>query len=346
MKQPIFIFITIFLSLISVGVYAQDKTQAYYAQHEREILPDAQTAFSEGNYERAAQLCRWHYIIVGDHAADSLRDLAESCQELLEEMNSLILQNENETALEKALALLALNPEDSDAKQLLLAAESVVSETVEEEIEITPDSVSEEDLPAFVVEPIVVPESERPKQVTVEVEEVPQRISQTLIQPTDKVATSYKTKFGVKAAVSLLDLNPDFLIAYGGSLGLYDIGGSRLGAEVGVLISPTIPNITSFYELDAGITLRITDWIYTKIITGVFKCKLDDSSTKGMCGGVDASFALTKHFFIEVGGKYYPSISVVKYESATTAGLTYEIPYVINPISGGLSPNIGIGFLF
>ena len=77
----IFILAAFVLSFISTAAYAQDKTQAYYAQHEREILPDAQTAFREGNYERAVQLCRWHYIIVGDRAADSLRDKAEICQE-------------------------------------------------------------------------------------------------------------------------------------------------------------------------------------------------------------------------------------------------------------------------
>ena len=46
--------------LISPALLAQDKTQTYYNTHEREILPDAQAAFRNGDYERTLELCKWH----------------------------------------------------------------------------------------------------------------------------------------------------------------------------------------------------------------------------------------------------------------------------------------------
>lgn len=65
-----------FLATITTSVFAKSKSQAYYNSHEAEILPDAQVAFREGKYERAVELCRWHYVIVGDEKADTLREMA------------------------------------------------------------------------------------------------------------------------------------------------------------------------------------------------------------------------------------------------------------------------------
>lgn len=67
---------------VSVQSIAQEKTQAYYNSHETEILPDARAAFREGNYDRVVELCRWHYIIVGDTGADALQERAARCAEL------------------------------------------------------------------------------------------------------------------------------------------------------------------------------------------------------------------------------------------------------------------------
>ena len=64
------ISVVVFLGLLCQGVWAQNKTQAYYNSHEREILPDARAAFKSGNYARTTELCRWHYIIVGDRASE------------------------------------------------------------------------------------------------------------------------------------------------------------------------------------------------------------------------------------------------------------------------------------
>ena len=70
--------ILLFVLLSSVS-FAQEKTQSYYNTHESEILPDAKAAFQRGEYERTIELCKWHYIILGDHKADNLRQQAEKC---------------------------------------------------------------------------------------------------------------------------------------------------------------------------------------------------------------------------------------------------------------------------
>ena len=352
MKAHIIIFITFLFSFFTVAVYAQDKTQAYYAQHEREILPDAQTAFSVGNYERAAQLCRWHYIIVGDRAADSLRDKAENCQNLLEEIKDLTLQGKSEAALEKALVLLELNPEDSVAKELFLTAESAVSESFDEEIQSVPEPepVTTEESRVYTVEPIMIPEPEpEPAPALSETYEAPQYIPQKPIKSDNRKNTD-KTKFGIKAGVSILDFkNVSQSLTYGGSVGLYDIVGTRFGFELGALFSPDLSGISSFIEVDASIAVRAMDWLYPKVTGGFFSCKSkagNSPATNGMCGGAGLSFLIGNQFCIDVGAKYYPIVRVYSIESMTVLGQTLEIPSVLVAIPRGITPFLSLGFVF
>lgn len=123
MKTPIkFALMVLMLSLIGTIALAQDKSQAYYNTHEKEILPDAQAAFQNGNYERAEKLCQWHFIMVGGHRADALREKAVQCAKLAIEMKTLASYGNNGAALEKAQAILALNPDDTVARQLIAQA--------------------------------------------------------------------------------------------------------------------------------------------------------------------------------------------------------------------------------
>lgn len=108
--------------LLCVVGYAQNnKSQAYYNTHETEILPDAQTAFRNANYERAVELCRWHYIIVGDSRADALGEKSRQCAILVDEMNTLASSGKMEQAKEKAKAILRFNPDDRKAKEFMAA---------------------------------------------------------------------------------------------------------------------------------------------------------------------------------------------------------------------------------
>ena len=106
------------LLFIGLGAFAQEKSRAYYDTHESEILPDAQAAFKNGDYDRTVELCRLHYAIVGDNRADALRDIARECVKLAIEMNALASAGQRELAREKAQAILALNPDDKRAQEL------------------------------------------------------------------------------------------------------------------------------------------------------------------------------------------------------------------------------------
>ena len=313
------IFAIITLSLFSTAVYAQDKTQAYYNQHEREIYPDAQAAFLEGKYERAVLLCRWHYIIVGDNAADSLRAKAEDCQQLLDEMNSLVLQGLKETALEKARALLALNPEDIAAKTLVLETEA--------ETELEESAPVEE-------EEVVAP------PIPIAVEVPPTQIEEPVTS---------KTRFSAKAGISILDLKQAAQsCAFGGGVGAYEIMGSGFGGGLGILFSPSLSGTSSLFEFDAAITYKVSEMIYPLVSAGFFSCKskTGTSSTAGMCAGIGLSFLFGEHFCLDVVGKYYPKVSVQSAETMNVHGISTEFITVTDVISGGLAPFLSFGYVF
>lgn len=118
---------TMVLLFVSLAAFAQDKTQAYYNTHESEILPDAQAAFRDGNYDRAVELCKWHYIIVGDSRANALRVKAEQCAKLTTEMNAFVSSGQLDLSKERAQAILALNPEDKIAKAVSLPTTGVIN---------------------------------------------------------------------------------------------------------------------------------------------------------------------------------------------------------------------------
>ena len=128
------IFIPIMALLLPLCLHAQEKTLAYYNTHEDEILPDAQAAFKKGDYERTLELCRWHYIIIGDDSAYPLRDKSERCLQLTKEMNELQSAGNLKEAKQKARTILLLNPNDEAAKAILSIEEDVSSVQVEDPI--------------------------------------------------------------------------------------------------------------------------------------------------------------------------------------------------------------------
>ena len=106
------------LCLMGVVAFAQNRLKDDYRGHEAEALPDAQTAFRNGNYERTVELCKFHYIYYGDSRADDLRVKAEKCVRLTIEMEALATAGQEDLTREKALAILALNPDDKRAQEL------------------------------------------------------------------------------------------------------------------------------------------------------------------------------------------------------------------------------------
>lgn len=343
-----FFFVVVCFGLACSGAWAQNKTQAYYNSHESEILPDAQTAFKNGDYDRAVELCRWHWIIVGDHQADAIRDMAERCGQISQRMTTLKNEGKTAEAKEVAQALLAINPDDAAAKQLL--------KELEELEELEPDAPSPEpvirDTVAVSVPPVPVEEPvvENPVQ---DVDTAPSQPVAPVTPTTQPVQKSQpketsKTKFVVKAGATVLDLN-QFAMAPGGSIGMYDMGGSPVGLEAGLYFgSGLADNTASLFGMDAGLVLRIGKSIYPKAILGFFSCKSSDmgSSTKGLCGGASLTFIAGGHFCVEVGAKYYPKVKVSGTQTFSTGGASYDFPTPIEVLAGGIAPVVSLGWAF
>lgn len=105
-KGVIVFFLALFINGMVSVLWGQEKSLSYYNQHPDEILRDAQSFFKKGDYEKTISLCQYHYIIVGDSAAEDLRSKAELCERLTNEIN------------ERTERLRSANPDDPLASKL------------------------------------------------------------------------------------------------------------------------------------------------------------------------------------------------------------------------------------
>lgn len=342
----------LFLGLLSTGLFAQEKSQFYYSTHEDEIIPDATKAFQNGKYERAAELCMWHYVIVGDKAADSLRAKAERCVELSKEMADYFDAGKRKEARETAQLLLSLNPNDTAALHLLeeldKADVSVPIDTVAEVKPVVKDTIEKEKpltTENLIEEPIDIPV--RTMENETEEEPVAER---PLAPATPHKSESPHTRFVLKAGVAALNLEKiNETIAPGGSLGIYDIGGSPIGLEFGGYLCSGLSS-GSLFGIDGSLVFRISKSVYPKIGVGYFSFSGKSESgpaTHGLCAGGGLTFFLGGHFCLEFGAKYYPEIRTWGVETvSTTPGSTYEFPTVAQILSGGVAPFVSIGWAF
>ena len=346
-------FWVLFLGLLSTSLFAQEKSQYYYSTHENEIIPDATKAFQDGKYERAAELCMWHYVIVGDKKADSLRDKAERCVNLSKEMTDYFDAGKRKEARETAQMLLALNPNDTAALHLLEELDkpdvSVPIDTIAEVKPVVKDTIETEKpliTENLVEEPIDIPVR------TIEDEAKEEPVAEMPIAPvTPRESESPHTKFVLKAGVAALNLERiSEAFAPGGSFGFYDLGGSRMGLEVGGYLCSDLLSSGSLFGVDGSLVLRLSKSVYPKIGVGYFSFtgKSDSgAATHGLCAGGGLTFILGGHFALEFGAKYYPEIRTRDVESvSTTPGSTYEFPLVMTILSGGIAPFVSIGWAF
>ena len=335
------------LFLLPIMLMAQEKTQAYYNRHETEILPDARVAFQRGEYERTVELCKWHYIIVGDRAAEPLRNKAERCAQLSKEMAELQANDDLKAAKDKANAILALNPDDAAAKAVLQTKEPVseveVIEPLVETIEPAP------------VEPVPVEqEAEQKEEPVVESAQPQPVVEQTMNEPvkaTQPQQDNPRTRFVIKGGASLLDLQQlTQTIAPSGALGVYDIGGSIIGSEVGAYVCPGLSSsAVSLFGIDASLVIRAARGFYPKVGAGYFSCKStagDGNQTKGLCANAGLTFLLGQHFCFEIGAKYYPAVKIQGTERASIKGVSYDFPSSKTILPGGFCPALGIGLAF
>ena len=334
--------VVVCLGLACNGAWAQNKTQAYYNSHEGEILPDAQTAFKNGDYDRAVELCRWHWIIVGNREAESLQDMAERCGQISQRMTTLKNEGKTAEAKEVAQALLAINPDDTAAKQLL--KELADLEPADEPGPQPADTVEVAVPPVTVDEPVV----ENPVEEVVET--APYQPVTPVTPPAVKPepTATPKTTFVAKAGVTVVDLQ-QFAIAPGASLGIYNMGGSPVGLEAGFYFGSGLADHTaSLFGLDAGVAIRVGKSLYPKAMLGFFSCKSSGtgSATHGLCGGASLTILAGGHFCIEVGAKYYPKVKVSGTQTFSTGGASYDFPSPVDVLAGGIAPVVSLGWAF
>ena len=281
------LFVSVLVALAYTGAWAQNKTQAYYNSHEREILPDAREAFKNGNYDRTVELCRWHYIIVGDRAADALRDQAERCGQLSQRMASLKSEGKTAEAKMTAQTLLSINPADAAAKKLVEEIEAVEKAAERErelarqrelekerELERERERQRAAESKLVTVDTVAVEKpAEEPVKEVRDIDLDPYRpVTQTTTPVQKPKSAAPKTMFVIKAGATVVDLN-QFAIAPGGSLGVYNMGGSPVGLEAGFYVCPGLMEHTvSMVGVDAAMVLRLGNCVYPKVGVGYFSC--------------------------------------------------------------------------
>ena len=342
------------LSLIMLFVclgasYAQEKTQSYYNSHETEILPDAKLAFQNGKYERAEELCRWHYIIVGDNAADALRDMANRCAQLSADLTDFRIAGKTKEAKETAKTLLSINPNDVVAKEYLEEQETAHVDSANEEKPMDKDTV------VTATKDIVETANEEATLDSIfatSIEKTEESVS-SIPDASNPLHDSFtpRTTFVLKAGWSVLvPTNISQSTALGGSLGFYNLGGSRLGLEAGGYICPDLLSSVSLFGIDASLVLRISKSVYPRIGMGYFSYtdkKNNGATTLGLCAGGGLSFLLGGHLCLEVGTRYFPEITVHRFKTMpTSAGITYEFPSTKQLMSGGFNPFVSFGWAF
>ena len=338
-KRILLIVISLISCFFSMALYAQEKTQPYYNSHETEILPDAKKAFQAGKYERAEELCRWHYIIVGDRSADSLRDMARRCLRLSDEMKDYLMNGDLKAAKESATALLALNPDDVAAKGVLATEETPVVDTLINRSETVQEELGEQEKPEEeIIEEVEVvqPEAEEP---------VP------TIEPKPQI-TIENTKVAIKANFSVLDLSQFAqTIAPGAGVAVYDLAGSRFGAEVGAYVCQHKASDFngSVFGADVSLLFRATKGIYPKVSVGAFNYKSKTGSfnpTNVMRIGAGVSIIIARHLCLDAGVSFFPEVKINGTKKVNTSNLEYDFPDVLSVLSAGVSPMIGFGWAF
>lgn len=338
------ICIALLFGFISGSLLAQEKTLQYYNSHEKELLPDAQTSFQKGEYDRAMELCRWHYIILGDDpTANSLREKSERCDQLSKEMNASRSNGKIEEAKKIATVILSINPNDVVAKEVLSIEDPATP--IRDSVVVEPPIVSDDTEATSPAVDVVDEQRQEKKRI--------QGISSGSISAKPENSQLYepRTRFVVKAGASIVDLkHVSQTIAPGVAIGFYDLGGSPIGGELGAYICPGLAaSVASMFGVDAAIVFRAANYIYPKISVGFFSCKSanSDTPTTGMCAGGGLTYLIGGHFSLGIGVNYYPKVSVQGTEKIpTTPGISYEFPTTIQILSGGIAPSVSLGWAF
>lgn len=142
------------------------------------------------------------------------------------------------------------------------------------------------------------------------------------------------TKFIAKAGAS-------YLISFSNpvhpclALGVYDLGGSRFGLEVGGYY-------LKMAGVDVSLAVRLSKALYLRAGAGFFSY----SGTQGINAILGFNFLIKRHFCLDIGASYFPMIQTMGTESFTTANITYALPVATTAMKAGIIPSIKIGWAF
>lgn len=315
--------VVLIFSILSVSIFAQEKTQYYYSTHENEILPDANTAFQRGDYDRTIELCKWFYIIVGSHSADSLRNKAERCASLKEEMESFRAAGKTREARDIAKTILSINPSDILAKEVSLIPDPPKPETLSLSKRI-PNLISQSPPDTVVnampeVSLALPPEEEIISYDSKKETPVGEIVKQNAIRPetekwpyTTNGINELHNCFVVKAGISLYNWKDSVYPSV--SMGIYDIGGSRSGIEMGLDILQK--RSRSYYS--AAYVFRVIKHIYPKLYLGIVT---QGGRYEEPFIGLGTTFFLGKCFCLEVSARCGPDLE--RFTPSIKVGLAF-----------------------
>lgn len=307
---------------------------------------------------------------------------AKRCYDLSREMNDLIKSGNLARAKEKAKELFKLNNQDERALAVLMQTDPQKPDTVfvtvpqpqkPDTVFVTVPQPQPQPQPqkldtVFVTVPVPSPQSEYPATVVapepqphktdtavlsapVETNEPESTESYSfpilpqepvaLERPTPKEEYKPRTTFVVKAGAGRLNTQ---IISPQVGLGLYDLGGSRVGLEADAYKCVG----ESMLGVDAGLVFRVAKPVYLKAGAGCFKYTDAESSdsTQGMCGMAGLVFRIGKHFCVDAGLKFFPEIKVHSKTTSSLGSVNYSFYISRTALPAGVAPVICIGWAF
>ncbi|MBQ7253614.1 MAG: hypothetical protein IJS30_02950 [Bacteroidales bacterium] len=134
------------------------------------------------------------------------------------------------------------------------------------------------------------------------------------------------------------------------TVGIYDVGGSRAGVDLGGYIMQS-----DFFTwgADAALIIRTIKNLYAKAGMGVFSCKDrrvsigEQPGTFGLCPGIGLTYVIGKHLNLGVYARFMPETKI-RSNSMVPTSVDKEYPFAeeVVAIKSGLAPSVTIGWIF
>ncbi len=196
---------------------------------------------------------------------------------------------------------------------------------------------------------VVVDDAQSVPQVSTPVQRPPKVSKEKPVRSSS--ATPGRNLFLMKVGASIIPMRAGAtFIPVNVGLGIYDILGSPIGVALeGFRFSTDTPfgeRPTLFYGYDASLVIRAAKGFYPKAGAGLFVWNTDNvKGITGLYASLGLTFLIKKHFYLEIGAKYFPEIQENSIKRIPTANTYYDFP-VTSVNFGGFTPTLGIGWAF